>query len=219
MRRLAARGVALEVRHQVGTGSLESTRSAYARLRIEASVTHFIEDMAGAYAWADFAVACGGAATLAELAAAALPALLVPLSWAALDHQTANVRAFAEETGTLWTREADWDAERHASDLARLATSPDAWRAAVTAMRRASRPRAAQDVVPRRRRPFRRAPRPPSSPRGHHPLALPYRDLPTGVGRGRTAAAAGASRRPHDPASGRWERGGGLGAGGAAGTG
>jgi UDP-N-acetylglucosamine--N-acetylmuramyl-(pentapeptide) pyrophosphoryl-undecaprenol N-acetylglucosamine transferase len=147
LRRVTARGVSLQVRHQVGTGAPEDTRSAYARLGIEAEVTPFIEDMAGAYAWADFAVACGGAATLAELAAAALPSLLVPLSWAALDHQTANVRAVAEESGALWTREADWDPERHASDLARLATSPDAWWAAATAMRRTSRPDAAQAVV------------------------------------------------------------------------
>jgi UDP-N-acetylglucosamine:LPS N-acetylglucosamine transferase len=40
-----------------------------------------------------------GAVTLAELAAAGVPALVVPLASAALDHQVANARAFAEATG------------------------------------------------------------------------------------------------------------------------
>jgi len=161
--RVAARGVPLAVRHQVGRGETEATRAAYAHLGLEASVAPFLEDMAGAYAWADCAVACGGAATLAELATAGLPALLVPLSWAALDHQTANVRAFARETGAPWTREADWDPERHAADLARWATSLDAWRAASAARRRASRPDAARRVAEaceatrRERRPRARA--------------------------------------------------------------
>ena len=36
--------------------------------------------MAAAYAWADFVVTCAGAVTLAELAVAGLPALVVPLA-------------------------------------------------------------------------------------------------------------------------------------------
>ena len=48
--------------------------------------------MAGAYAWADVAVCRSGALTVAELAAAGLPSVLVPYPSAVDDHQTANAR-------------------------------------------------------------------------------------------------------------------------------
>ena len=53
----------------------------------------FIEDMAAAYAWADLALCRAGAMTIAELQAAGLGALLVPLPAATDDHQTKNAEA------------------------------------------------------------------------------------------------------------------------------
>ena len=53
----------------------------------------FIDDMAAAYAWADLAVCRAGAMTIAELQAAGLGALLVPLPIATDDHQTKNAEA------------------------------------------------------------------------------------------------------------------------------
>jgi len=46
--------------------------------------------MAGAYGWADLAVCRSGALTVAELAAAGVPAVLVPFPSAVDDHQTRN---------------------------------------------------------------------------------------------------------------------------------
>lgn len=80
------------VRHQAGERTLEIARKAYAEAGVDAEVTPFIEDMAEAYAWADFAICRAGAITVAELAAAALPAILVPFPHAVDDHQTANAR-------------------------------------------------------------------------------------------------------------------------------
>ncbi len=145
--RLARRGIKVQVLHSVGSTPAEGPRAAYARAGIEAHLTPFIEQMAGAYAWADVAVACGGAATLAELASAGLPALLVPLAEAALDHQAANVERFSERTGALWTTEAEWDPESLVSSLETLAVNPAAWLAASDGMRRAHDPRAAANVV------------------------------------------------------------------------
>jgi UDP-N-acetylglucosamine--N-acetylmuramyl-(pentapeptide) pyrophosphoryl-undecaprenol N-acetylglucosamine transferase len=53
-------------------------------------VRPFIDDMASAYGWADFAVCRAGALTVAELAAAGVPAILVPFPAAVDDHQTRN---------------------------------------------------------------------------------------------------------------------------------
>lgn len=79
-----------QVRHQAGERGLEAARAAYLKLEVEAEILPFIEDMAAAYAWADLALCRAGAMTIAELQAAGLGALLVPLPAATDDHQTKN---------------------------------------------------------------------------------------------------------------------------------
>ncbi|MDX2167197.1 MAG: glycosyltransferase [Deltaproteobacteria bacterium] len=108
----------LAVHHQSGSGDPQAVAAAYAGLGIAAQVEPFIADMPGAYAWADAAVAAAGAVTLAELAAVGLPALVVPLSTASEDHQTANARAFAAAGHGHWCGEADWDRDALAAWLA-----------------------------------------------------------------------------------------------------
>ncbi|MDT0500170.1 MULTISPECIES: undecaprenyldiphospho-muramoylpentapeptide beta-N-acetylglucosaminyltransferase [unclassified Halomonas] len=83
--------------HQAGRDKDVATRDTYAQQGVSAEVTAFIDDMASAYAWADLIVCRAGALTVAELAAAAKPALFVPFPHAVDDHQTANARALVEE--------------------------------------------------------------------------------------------------------------------------
>jgi UDP-N-acetylglucosamine--N-acetylmuramyl-(pentapeptide) pyrophosphoryl-undecaprenol N-acetylglucosamine transferase len=78
------------VRHQAGRNTLEQARAAYQRFGVQAEVFEFIDDMAEAYGWADLAICRAGALTVSELAAAGLPAVLVPFPAAVDDHQTLN---------------------------------------------------------------------------------------------------------------------------------
>ena len=78
------------VLHQTGKHNFEETVQAYRSRGIEADVRPFIDDMASAYGWADLAVCRSGALTVAELAAAGVPAILVPFPAAVDDHQTRN---------------------------------------------------------------------------------------------------------------------------------
>jgi UDP-N-acetylglucosamine--N-acetylmuramyl-(pentapeptide) pyrophosphoryl-undecaprenol N-acetylglucosamine transferase len=87
-----------DVLHQTGRHGHEDTARAYASRGIEADVRPFIDDMASAYGWADLAVCRSGALTVAELAAAGLPAILVPFPAAVDDHQTRNAE-FAVKAG------------------------------------------------------------------------------------------------------------------------
>ncbi|MEO8606134.1 MAG: UDP-N-acetylglucosamine--N-acetylmuramyl-(pentapeptide) pyrophosphoryl-undecaprenol N-acetylglucosamine transferase, partial [bacterium] len=112
---------ALDVHHQSGSGDAAAIAEAYRQAGLAARVEPFIADMAAAYAWADVAVAAAGAVTLAELAAVSLPALVVPLSTAADDHQTANARAFAAAAHGQWTSERDWDVDALSGWLAHAA--------------------------------------------------------------------------------------------------
>jgi len=77
------------VRHQAGR-TLDLARAAYAAAGVDGEIIAFIDDMPGAYGWADLVVCRAGASTVAELAAAGCAAILVPYPHAVDDHQTRN---------------------------------------------------------------------------------------------------------------------------------
>src|SRR5262245_10460196 len=107
--RLARGGHAVDVWHRAAPGTTVAVTDAYARAGVSATVMGFVDDMAATYAAADLAIVSAGAVTLAELAAAGVPALVVPLASAALVYQVANARAFGAATGARWTREGEQD--------------------------------------------------------------------------------------------------------------
>jgi UDP-N-acetylglucosamine--N-acetylmuramyl-(pentapeptide) pyrophosphoryl-undecaprenol N-acetylglucosamine transferase len=119
-------GLSVEVRHQGGEWA-GAIQQAYDKLRIQACVEGFIEDMAGALAWADLAIARAGAGTIAELAAAGVPMLLVPLADAAHDHQASNASALASRDAALMVREEQWETDALARQILGLVRHADAW--------------------------------------------------------------------------------------------
>ena len=80
------------VLHQAGEKHLSMLKSHYLSAGVSADCVAFINDMAGAYDWADLVICRAGALTVAELAAAGVASLLVPYPHAVDDHQTANAR-------------------------------------------------------------------------------------------------------------------------------
>ena len=140
-------GVALEVIHQTGLEPPEPVARAYREAALEATVESFTADMAQVYALADFIVCAAGAGTLAEIAALGLPALIVPISMVADDHQVANARVFAQRSGATWASEGDWDEAALATGVARLLQDSAAWHRAASRMREAAGRDAASAVV------------------------------------------------------------------------
>ena len=78
--------------HQAGEKHLPMLKSLYISAGVKADCVAFINDMAGAYEWADLVICRAGALTVAELAAAGVASLLVPFPHAVDDHQTSNAR-------------------------------------------------------------------------------------------------------------------------------
>jgi UDP-N-acetylglucosamine--N-acetylmuramyl-(pentapeptide) pyrophosphoryl-undecaprenol N-acetylglucosamine transferase len=103
--------------------------------------------MAEAYQWSDFAIACSGAATLAELAIVGLPVLLVPLSTAAKNHQVSNAAAFARVTGGCWLSEDHWRPRAVLGKIAVLLGHQSAWQEASEGVRRFAKPDANRMLV------------------------------------------------------------------------
>lgn len=109
------------VRHQAGKRNLETAREAFREAGVEASVEAFIDDMAQAYDWADVVVCRAGALTVSELAAAGVPAILVPFPHAVDDHQTRNAARLAEAGGGRLIPQPEFTSERLAEALTTLA--------------------------------------------------------------------------------------------------
>jgi UDP-N-acetylglucosamine--N-acetylmuramyl-(pentapeptide) pyrophosphoryl-undecaprenol N-acetylglucosamine transferase len=137
-----------QVLHQTGRGRRDPVAATYAATAVAADVREFIDDMAEAYGWADLAVCRSGALTVAELAAAGVPGLLVPFPAAVDDHQTANALFLATRGAAVLLPEATLTPESLAAEL-RTLTGPDPRRreAMAEAARRAAMPGAAERLA------------------------------------------------------------------------
>jgi UDP-N-acetylglucosamine--N-acetylmuramyl-(pentapeptide) pyrophosphoryl-undecaprenol N-acetylglucosamine transferase len=92
---LAAGSPRLRLTHQTGERDVEVVRAAYAAAGIQADVQPFFYDMGRRVGSADLIICRAGATTIAEIAAAAKPAILIPLPTATDDHQRRNAEALA----------------------------------------------------------------------------------------------------------------------------
>lgn len=101
-----------QVRHQAGKGRDADTTALYQQYGVVAEVSAFIDDMAAAYDWADLVVCRSGALTVAELAAAAKPALLVPFPFAVDDHQRINAQVLVNAGAAQCVVQSDLTVER-----------------------------------------------------------------------------------------------------------
>lgn len=90
-----------QIIHQAGEKHIDALKAAYAESGVPAQCVPFIEDMAQAYAWADLVICRAGALTIAELAAAGVPAILVPYPHAVDDHQTGNAKFLVHAGGAF----------------------------------------------------------------------------------------------------------------------
>lgn len=101
-----------EVVHQAGEKHIEALQAAYAAAGVEAHATAFIEDMAGAYGWADLVICRAGALTIAELAATGVASILVPFPHAVDDHQTSNALFLVHAGAAMLLPQPELTAER-----------------------------------------------------------------------------------------------------------
>jgi len=139
---LARQGLAVKIIHQTGTADLAEVRRIYQEAGAEAEAAEFYQDMAALYRRADLVVGRAGAITLAELAAAGLPAVLVPLPGSADGHQAANA-GFLERAGAaLVLPQAGLSPETLAEVLGGLLTAPEKLAAMSRAAAGLARPKA-----------------------------------------------------------------------------
>ncbi|HMF13286.1 MAG TPA: undecaprenyldiphospho-muramoylpentapeptide beta-N-acetylglucosaminyltransferase [Gemmataceae bacterium] len=136
--------------HQTGAGQHDQVIAAYRAAALPHIVRTYFDDLAERYLRATLVISRAGATTLAELACAGCPAILLPYPQAADNHQLANARVFeaagaaivvqhghipSETTGWLTTVISSLAVDRHRQESMR------------GAMRRLARPDAARNVL------------------------------------------------------------------------
>jgi UDP-N-acetylglucosamine--N-acetylmuramyl-(pentapeptide) pyrophosphoryl-undecaprenol N-acetylglucosamine transferase len=114
----------LTITHQTGESDLERMRAAYAEAGVAAEVKPFIERIVDEFARADLVVCRAGATTVAELAAAGKPALMIPFPFAADDHQRKNAEAVERAGAGRMILQAELSGERLAGEILQLVRDP-----------------------------------------------------------------------------------------------
>jgi len=89
----------LTIAQQVRGSDLEDIQARYKGCGVKARLATFFDDMPKRLKAAHLVICRSGASTIAELAAAGRPAILVPFPFAADDHQTGNARALVDAGG------------------------------------------------------------------------------------------------------------------------
>jgi len=144
-------GGGFQVIHQAGALDFNRVKDFYeknvsaADWRVEA----FFTDMAAAYGASDVVVGRSGATTLAELAVAGLPSLLIPYPWAVRDHQWVNARYFAERGAAIALRQADATREKVLEALKGLVCDTECRNRMAKAAGELARPEAAENAAKR----------------------------------------------------------------------
>ncbi len=105
-------GARPQVVHQAGAEQIDALRANYSEAGVSGDLRPFIDDMAAAYAEADVVVCRAGALTVAELAAAGVASILVPLPHAVDDHQTGNARFLADRGAAYLLPQAELSVQR-----------------------------------------------------------------------------------------------------------
>ncbi|MHA1108816.1 MAG: undecaprenyldiphospho-muramoylpentapeptide beta-N-acetylglucosaminyltransferase [Alphaproteobacteria bacterium] len=133
----------LSVVQQCRPEDLEPVQKIYTDAGVEFRLAPFFDDMPACLGAAHLVISRAGASSVAELAAAGRPAILVPYAHAADDHQSANARS-AEQAGGAWMMpERGFSPESAAVRIKTLLDRPDELAAAAERQRGAGRSDAA----------------------------------------------------------------------------
>ncbi|HXF83331.1 MAG TPA: UDP-N-acetylglucosamine--N-acetylmuramyl-(pentapeptide) pyrophosphoryl-undecaprenol N-acetylglucosamine transferase, partial [bacterium] len=151
-------GRPVQVLHQAGPDHAEWVRARAAAIEAPRCVVlGYIEDVADAYAAADLVVCRAGAATIAEVTANGLPAVLVPYPFAAGGHQDRNASLLGQQGAALVIPDRELSGARLAEVIDALRADDERRRAMAEASRRLGRPQAAAAVAELAARAARRA--------------------------------------------------------------
>jgi UDP-N-acetylglucosamine--N-acetylmuramyl-(pentapeptide) pyrophosphoryl-undecaprenol N-acetylglucosamine transferase len=115
----------LSIVQQARHETMADAHAVYDRLGVQAEIAPFFRDMPDRLSRCHLVIGRAGASTVAELAVAGRPAILIPYPHATDDHQTANALALTATGGGWVLPQAGFSAETLAARLHELMKNPD----------------------------------------------------------------------------------------------
>jgi UDP-N-acetylglucosamine--N-acetylmuramyl-(pentapeptide) pyrophosphoryl-undecaprenol N-acetylglucosamine transferase len=114
----------LVLTQQVREEDMQRVRAVYDRLKINAELAPFFNDLPARLGSHHLVVSRSGAGTVAELAGIGRPSILVPLPGSIDQDQFANAGVLAQANGALRIGQADLTPDRLAAEISALAAEP-----------------------------------------------------------------------------------------------
>jgi UDP-N-acetylglucosamine--N-acetylmuramyl-(pentapeptide) pyrophosphoryl-undecaprenol N-acetylglucosamine transferase len=114
----------LNLVQQVREEDMARVRAVYDRLKINAELAPFFNDLPARLAASHLVVSRSGAGTVAELGAIGRPSILVPLPGAIDQDQFANAGVLAQANGAIRIAQSDFTPDRLATEISALAAEP-----------------------------------------------------------------------------------------------
>lgn len=139
----------VELVHQTGERDLAHVRRCYDEAGIQARAESFLDPVVRDVIDADLVVCRAGATTLAELAAARKPAVLIPFAAATDDHQRRNARVLVDAGAAVMVEERGLSGARLAEVVGGLVADRARLDQMARAMATFARPDAAERIVDR----------------------------------------------------------------------
>jgi UDP-N-acetylglucosamine--N-acetylmuramyl-(pentapeptide) pyrophosphoryl-undecaprenol N-acetylglucosamine transferase len=130
--------------HQAGISEHAALAEEFVTTGLEGQVVPFISDMPEAFANADLVIARAGAGSVNEIAAAGMASILVPLPFAADDHQRRNAQNLVDAGAALMVLDSDMTGERLFCSVEALRQNPGELDRMRTRVRQFARPGAAE---------------------------------------------------------------------------
>lgn len=137
----------LQVTHQARTEDIERVRTRYAEQGIPAELATYLPDLPERLGRAHLVIARSGASTVAELAAAGRPAILVPFAAATDDHQTYNAKELVAAGGARSIPQSQFTPVELAKQMQKLGLEPEALANAARRAKSCGRPDAVRDLA------------------------------------------------------------------------
>lgn len=110
----------LKITHQTGAKDFDMVCSSYSEYGIDANVYKFIDNIKEIYEKTDIIICRSGAGTISEITAIGIPAILVPFSHAAHDHQLLNAMYLEKKGAAIIVEENNLNSQSITRALNRI---------------------------------------------------------------------------------------------------
>jgi UDP-N-acetylglucosamine--N-acetylmuramyl-(pentapeptide) pyrophosphoryl-undecaprenol N-acetylglucosamine transferase len=138
---------AFRVIHQTGKDDEQKVSQEYSRIRIDAEVAAFFDDMASVYKEADVIISRAGATTLAEMTVLAKPMVLIPYPYAADDHQRENGQFLVDGGAARMFVQGELEPKKLAEEIIELFSNAEKRKRMAEAARRLGKADAVDVIV------------------------------------------------------------------------